>query len=90
MTEGPPIALVELDHVGIERPLGEKLDIAQFLRLLVEHIDKDGADPLALFFGIRDAGESGKKQIAGIAMNQRDVVVAAEQIDDLFGLAGAQ
>ncbi len=90
MTEGPPIALVELDHIGIERPLGEKLDITQFLRLLVEHVDKDGADPLALFFGIGDAGELGQKQIAGIAMNERDVVVTAEQVDDLFGLAGAQ
>ena len=79
-----------LDHIGIERSLGEKLDIAQFLRLLVEHVDKDGADPLALFFGIGDAGELGQKQIAGIAMNERDVVVTAEQVDDLFGLAGAQ
>ena len=79
-----------LDHVGIERSLREELDVAELLRLLVEHVDKGGADPLALFLGVGDAGELGQKQLAGVAMNQRDVVVAAEQVDDLFGLAGAQ
>ena len=61
-----------------------------FARLLVEHVDKGGADRLALFLGVGDAGELGKKQIAGVAMDERDVVMAAEQVDDLLGLAGAQ
>ena len=90
MTDGPPEALVELDYIGIERSLGEEFDVAELLRLLVEHVDKGGADLLSLLFGIGDAGKFGKKQVAGIAMNQRDVVVAAEQINDLLGFARAQ
>ncbi len=90
MTEGPPVALVEFDHIGVQRPLGEKFDVAELVRLLVEHVDKAGADPLALFFGVGDAGEPGQKQVAGVAMNERNVVVAAEQLDHLLGLAGAQ
>ena len=79
-----------LDHIGIERSLREKLGAAEFLRLLVEHVDEGGADPLALFLGVGDAGQPGQKQLAGIAVDQRDVVVAAEQVDHLFSLAGAQ
>ena len=90
VTDGPPEALVELDHVGIERSLGEEFDVAELLRLLVEHVDKGGADLLSLLFGIGDAGEFGKKQVAGVAMDKRDVVMAAEQLDDLLGLARAQ
>ncbi len=60
------------------------------MRLLVEHVDKGGADPLALFFGVVDAGEPRQKQLAGIAMNQRDVVMAAEQIDHFLRLASTQ
>ena len=84
------MALVELDHVGVERPLCQKLDVAELLRLLIEHVDKGGADPLALFFGVGDPGEPLQEQIAGVAMDQRDVVMPAEQVDDLFGFAGAQ
>ena len=90
VTDGPPVALVELDDVGIERPLREEIDAAELLRLLVEHVDKGGADDLALFLGVGDAGELRQEQLAGIAMDQRDVVMAAEQVDDLLGLAGAQ
>ncbi len=90
MTEGPPIALVELDHVGVERSLRQKLDIAELLRLLVEDVDKGSADPLALFLGVGDPGEPLQEQIAGVAMDQRDVVMPAEQVDDLLGFAGAQ
>ncbi len=84
------MALVEFDHVGVERPLRQKLDVAELVRLLVEHVDKSGADPLALFFGVGDAGELRQKQLAGIAMNQRDIVMPAKQLDDLLGLAGTQ
>ena len=60
------------------------------MRLLVEHVDKGGADRLALVLGVGDAGELVEKQVAGVAMHQRDVVVAAEQAHDLLRLAQAQ
>ena len=40
--------------------------------------------------GVGDAGELAEEQIAGVAVDQRDVVVTAEQADDLLGLAHAQ
>src|SRR5205807_6963779 len=79
-----------LDHVRIECALGQELDAAELCGLLVEDVDKGGADRLALGFGVGDPGKPRQKQIAGVAMNERDVVVAAEEIDDLLGLPGAQ
>src|SRR5208282_6187386 len=40
-----------LDHVGIEGALRQKLDAAKLGGLLVEDVDKGGADRLALVFG---------------------------------------
>ena len=68
-----------LDHIGIERALRQELDVADLVRLLVEHVDKGGADRLALFLGVGDAGELVEEQPARIAMDQRNVVMAAEE-----------
>ena len=49
----------------------------------VEHIDEGGADGLALLFGVGDPGELVEEQRAGVAVDQRDVVMlAAEQAHD--------
>ncbi len=90
MTEGPPSGLTELDHIGVERALREELDIAELVRLFVEDIDEGGADRLALLFGVGDAGELVEKEAARVAMDQRDVVVAAKEAHHLVGLAGPQ
>ena len=41
-----------LDHVGIERALGQELGAAELLGLLVEHVDEQRADGLALGLGV--------------------------------------
>ena len=79
-----------LDHVGVEGSLRQELDIADLLRLFVEDVDERGADRFALFFGVGDAGELFEEQVARVAMDQRDVVMAAEQVDDLLSLARPQ
>ena len=57
VTEGPPAALVEFDYVGIKRALRQEFDVAEFVSLLVEYIDKGRADAFALFFGVDDTRE---------------------------------
>src|SRR5437660_918942 len=46
-----------LDHVGVERALREKLRAADLLRLLLEHVDEQLADGLALDLRIAHAFE---------------------------------
>ena len=56
----------------------------------VEDVDEGGADDLALGLGVGDAGERVEEHRAGVDMDQRDVEVAAEQVDHLPGLAEAE
>ena len=79
-----------LDHVGVERALGQELGAAELLGLLVEHVDEERADGLALGLGVGLAGERGQEALAGIDMHERDVEVAAEQRHDLLGLVQPQ
>ena len=44
-----------LDHVGIERALGEEIGAADLVRFLLEHVDEFAADELALGLGVGDA-----------------------------------
>src|SRR5437762_4983476 len=78
------------DDIGVAGSLRQEFDTADPVRLLVEHIDKGGADRLALMLGIGDPGELLEEQRARVAVHERDVVVTAEQGDDLLGLAEAQ
>ena len=83
------------DHVGIERALREKVRRAtaiggDLLRLFVEDIDEQLADDLALLFRLLNAIERFQERLARIDMDERDVVMAAKQRDDLLGLALAQ
>ena len=79
-----------LDHVGIERALGEELDVAELLGLRLEHLDEQLADDLALRLGVGDAGERVEEARAGIDRDERDVVMAAEQLDDLLAPRSAR
>ena len=79
-----------LDHVGIERALRQKFGAADLLRLGLEHVDEQLADDLALGLRIADARERGEEMIGGVDVHQRNVVVAAEQLDDLLGFVEPQ
>src|SRR5436190_8279433 len=50
-----------LDHVGIKRALRQELSAANFLRFLLEHIDEQAPDGLALHFWIANAFERVEK-----------------------------
>ncbi len=78
------------DDVGVERALGEKLGAADFVRLLVKYIDECGADDLALLLGIADAPQMPKKERPRVALDERNVVVAAKQLHHFLRLAVAQ
>ena len=72
------------DHVGIERALRQELDgtapvRGDLRRLRLERLDEQAADGLALRLGVGDAGERGEESVAGFDVDQRDVVVVAEQ-----------
>ncbi len=86
---GPAQRRDAFDHVGIERALGQEFGAADLLGFGVEDVDEAGADDLALLFGVADAFEPRKEQFLGFGMDQRDVVVAPEQRDDLLRLARA-
>src|SRR5687768_14166275 len=79
-----------LDHVGIERPLREEIDLAELLRLLLEHLDEDAADGLPFRFRVADAGKLGEEARSSAHRHERNVVMAAEEIDDLARLVLAQ
>ena len=52
-----------LDHVGIERALGQELGAAELLRLRLEHVDEQLADGLALGFRIGDAFQRAQEHV---------------------------
>ncbi len=77
-----------LDHIGIECALGEEIGAADLAGLLLEDIDEELADGLALGFRVRHAVERAEKGFARIHMHQRDVVIAAEERDDFLAFMG--
>ena len=94
VTEGPPVKETALDHVRDRAcpgrgtrpaaPVGGDLG-----RLALEGLDEQPADGLALGLGVGDAGERAEEFRRRLDMDQRDVVVVAEQPHDLVALAGA-
>ena len=75
-----------LDDVGIERALRQELGAADLAGLGLEHVDEQAADGLALVFGIARRLERTEGSVARVDVDERDVVVLAEQRDDLVGL----
>src|SRR6185295_5792699 len=78
-----------LDDVGIERSLRQELGVANGFGLTLEDVDERRADDLALLLGVFDAVEALQEEIARIGMNERNIVVAAEQRHDFFRFAFA-
>src|SRR6187455_3204709 len=79
-----------LDHVWIERALRQETDVADLVSLRLEHIDEQLADHLALDLGVGDPLQRIKELRRGINGDERDVIVAAEEIDDLLRFAFAE
>ena len=80
-----------LDHVGIERALGEEADVGELASASASKTSMKVAPMvLRLSSGSADAGELAEEQRAGVDVDQRDVEVAAEQVDHLLGLAEAE
>ena len=75
-----------LDDVGIERALREELGAADLLRLVLEGLDEQPADGLALGLGVGLALERREELPSRINVDERDVVVVAEHRHDLVGL----
>ncbi len=79
-----------LDNVGIEGALGEKGGAFDFAGLALEELDEQPADRLALGFWVGDPGQRAKEIFSRINVQQGNVVVVAEEVDDLPRLVAAQ
>ena len=90
VADGPPRGATDLDHVGIERALGEEVGPAELRRLLLEHLDEQPADRLALGLRVGHAVEPGQEQVRRVAVHQADVEAVAEGLHHLLRLARAQ
>ena len=67
-------------------PWTRNLTSVELGRLLLEHADELGADPLALLLGVGDALQPGQEAVLGVDGDQRDVEVVAEGGDHLRAL----
>ena len=61
-----------LDHVGIERALGEEIGAADLRRLGLENVDEGPADQLALGLGLVEPGEAAEELVGRVHMDQRE------------------
>jgi hypothetical protein len=52
-----------LDHVGVERALGQEVGAADLGLLLLEDLDEEAADGLALRLGVGDAAELAEEEV---------------------------
>ena len=68
-------------------PWARKRGVADGLGVVLEDLDEEAADGLALGLGVLDAVEGVEEAVAFVGVDQRDVVVVAEEGDDLLGLA---
>src|SRR5690606_7328358 len=79
-----------LDHVGIERALGEVVGVTDGLEGFFEHFDEGVADDLALFLGVGDALETAQEELRRVNDTQIDLEVPRVERLDLFAFAGAE
>ncbi len=80
VTEGPPGEADALDHVGIERALGQEFGAADLLRFRLEDVDEEPADGLALGLRIGPLLELADEKVAGVYMHERDVIVPRNRL----------
>ena len=91
VTDGPPVKRDALDHVGIERALREEVRAAELLRLLLEHLDEQPADGLALHLGIGRRRRARRGTGRAASRCTRRMLKRSRKVrHHLLGLAGAQ
>ena len=86
---GDAVGPARLDHIRVERPLDEELDVAELGRLLLEDADELLADPVALLLRLGDALEPREEALLRLDVHERDLEVAAERLRHLLGLVRA-
>ena len=79
-----------LDDVGVNGALGEPAHVVEGLRLLLENLDEQVADELALLLRIVNASERREKAILGIDADHLHAQMLGEGRHDLLRLVQAQ
>jgi len=69
-----------LDHIRVERPLGQKPGLARAAGRVLENLDEGLANDLALPFGVGHALEPAQKQPRGVLVLQFDPEVTPEHL----------
>ena len=77
------------DHVGVNRALREPVNAFEFVRFLIEDIDEQAADDLALIFGVTNTLERIEEAIRGIHANHIDMHMLGKGLHDLVALVMA-
>ncbi len=81
---------VELDDVGIERALGEEVDVAELAGLGVEDLDEGAADAAPLLLRVGHTGQGAQEALGGVDVHQVDVALVAHDLDDALTLGAAE
>ena len=79
-----------LDHIRIQGALGQKTNRSDLFGFLFEHPDEFMADDSAFLFRIDHLLQFFQKAGPGLHMDQRDMVMASENLDHFFRLAAPQ
>ena len=75
-----------LDHIWIQRSLGQVIKRTQSLALLLEDTDEFGADDLSLLLRIGDVLQLADETLPGIDVFHMDIEFPIKEIHQKFGL----
>ena len=87
---GAADALRRLDHVRIERALGQELRVRGLLRLALEDVDELVADDLAFLLRVGHAGQLVEEPVDGVSHAQVELEMVAERGLDQLRLVFAE
>ena len=79
-----------LDDVGVERALGEEVDLAHRLRLRLEDGDELATDDASLLFRVDHTAQRLQEPVGGVDVADVHVQVAVHDCEDALGLLLAQ
>ncbi len=79
-----------LDHVRVDRALGEEADALELVRLFIEDLDEQAADDLALLLGVGDPGERSEVARRGVHTDHAHAEVLREGMHHLVTLVEPQ
>ena len=84
---GVDVGASALNHIGIERALGEVVKGPKPLALLFKDADEFGTDDAALLLGVSNARELVDEALTSIDVLHIDVETLVEELDQKLGLA---